>query len=167
MRSKERMSWKGGVIAGVAAGLVGAWVMNRFQDGLSALLQKDEKEPSHDDNATVRAASAISETLLDRPLQPEEKPRAGALVHYVFGSAVGAVSGGLAEAAPSAAGGWGLPFGTALWLGADEIAVPALGLSRPTTEFPASVHASTLAAHLVYGLTTDAVRRAIRFALSG
>jgi len=59
---------------------------------------------------------------------------------------------------------WGLgaPFGTALWLGADEVAVPAFHLAGPPWKTPASVHARALAAHLVYGLTTEGVRRLVR-----
>ena len=45
---------------------------------------------------------------------------------------------------------------------ADEVAVPALGFGPPPLETPASTHASALASHAVYGLTTDLVRRALR-----
>jgi putative membrane protein len=73
--------------------------------------------------------------------------------------------GALAELSPTVAAGAGVPFGAALWLAADELAVPALGLSKPLPEYPPSVHANALAAHLVYSLTTDLVRRAVRRAL--
>ena len=53
-------------------------------------------------------------------------------------------------------------FGTAVWLGADEVAVPAFRLSKPPTEYPVSVHAYAFMSHLVYGVTTDLVRRAVR-----
>jgi putative membrane protein len=59
----------------------------------------------------------------------------------------------------------GLPFGTALWLAGDEIAVPALGLSGNPLEYPVSSHLQALAAHCIYGVTTDLVRRAMRKAL--
>jgi putative membrane protein len=78
---------------------------------------------------------------------------------------MGAVYGGLTEALPRSAAGWGLPFGALLWLGADEIAVPSLGLSGSPADAPVSTHASALASHLVYGVTADAVRRAVRAAL--
>src|SRR5215831_9326800 len=53
----------------------------------------------------------------------------------------------------------------AVWLIADEIIVPALGLSKPPTKYPLSTHASSIASHLVYGMTTEIVRREIRRAL--
>ncbi len=56
----------------------------------------------------------------------------------------------------------GLPFGAAMWLGADEIGVPGLGLSRPSTEYPVSLHLNALAGHFVYGVTTELVRRGVR-----
>ena len=61
--------------------------------------------------------------------------------------------------------GEGLPFGAAVWVIADEGVVPALGLSRKSTDYPASIHAYSFASHLVYGLTTELVRRAVRKAL--
>ena len=94
-----------------------------------------------------------------------EKEIAGPAVHYAFGATMGAMYGVLAEVAPAVSAGWGMPFGTALWLAADEVAVPALGLSKSPTEYPASTHASALASHLVYGLSVDLVRRVFRSAL--
>jgi len=39
--------------------------------------------------------------------------------------------------------------------------VPALGLARNATSYPASVHARALASHLVYGAATDASFRVL------
>ena len=39
------------------------------------------------------------------------------------------------------------------------------GLSKLPTEYPLSVHAYAFASHLVFGLTTELVRRAVRNAL--
>ena len=91
-----------------------------------------------------------------------EKKVAGPTVHYAFGTITGGLYGAAAELAPIIRSGAGLPFGAVFWLAADEAAVPALGLSKPPTEYPLSTHASALASHFVYGLTTDIVRRAIR-----
>ena len=161
--------WKG-VVSGLVGGLVASWVMNQFQSGLSKLAQDGNGEAAQahpderdsGDDATQKAASSVTAAVLDRSLTKSEKQLAGPIVHYAFGSAMGALYGAAAEIAPPAASGLGLPFGTALWLGADEVAVPLLGLSQPPTDYPATVHASALASHLVYGLTTDLVRRAVR-----
>jgi uncharacterized membrane protein YagU involved in acid resistance len=50
----------------------------------------------------------------------------------------------------------------AVWLAADEITVPLLGLSGPPWESPPSVHARALGAHLVYGCATEGARRLLR-----
>jgi hypothetical protein len=54
-----------GVIAGVAAGLVASWVMNRFQAGLSAPQEErsdavEEQSDAQDENATVGGPPATS-----------------------------------------------------------------------------------------------------------
>jgi uncharacterized membrane protein YagU involved in acid resistance len=138
--------------------------MTRFQSAMAKSARDAESQPSQQsgDDATVKTANRISEGVAGRALTSEEKKVAGPLIHYVFGSAMGAVYGALAEAAPATTRGWGLPFGTALWLGADEVAVPALKLAKPPAEYAASTHASALAAHLVYGATAEGVRRAVR-----
>lgn len=87
-------------------------------------------------------------------------------MHYGFGTVTGAAYGVAAEVAPASAAGEGLPFGTFVWLTADEIAVPALGLSKPAGQYPVSTHVYALASHLVYGLTLELSRRAVRKLLS-
>ncbi len=156
----DRAAWKG-AIAGIAGGLLGAWVMNQFQ----AAPGSGSSQQRVDDDATVKAAEAVAEIAADRTLTREQKRAAGPAVHYAFGSTIGAAYGALAELTPRTAAGWGVPFGAAVWLGADELAVPALGLSKSPLAYPASTHASAFAAHLLYGVTADVTRRLVRAAL--
>ena len=171
---RDASLWKG-ALAGLLGGLVASWVMERFQSAVPAeafveLLGEDTADEGGGEDeagepATVRTAEAIAEGAFDHDLTEREKEVAGPAVHYAFGSSMGALYGATAEAWPEAAEGFGLPFGTVFWLVADEAAVPALGLSEPPTEHPPSVHVYALASHLVYGLTADLVRRAVRAAL--
>lgn len=69
-----------------------------------------------------------------------------------MGAVSGAVYGIAAEFAPAVTGGAGVPFGTAVWLVADDLAVPALGLSDSPPDYPASMHAYSLASH--FGVRT-------------
>lgn len=161
-------TWKGAV-AGAAGGLIASWVMNQFQSGVSKLSEEfvqDDARPKSggDEETTVKTAEAISEAAGHR-LTQQEKQVAAPLVHYAFGSTMGALYGIAAELNPHSGTGWGAPFGAALWLGADELAVPVLGLSGAPTDTPISTHASALAAHVVYGVTTEVVRRAVRSVL--
>jgi uncharacterized membrane protein YagU involved in acid resistance len=124
------------------------------------LLQRGNVEEQ--DNATERVASIISERFFDHRLTNREKEIAGAAVHYAFGMGSGALYGVLAEAAPQVTKGAGLPFGAFVWLTADEGMVPLLGLSKGPTAYPLSTHVYALVSHLVYGLTSEIVRRAVR-----
>lgn len=178
-KNHESNLWKG-LAAGAAGGLVASWTMNQFQalwsklakgiekpHGAQSMQQGSPPQPPNrnddeEDNATERVAAAISETVFDRELTESEKEKAGAVVHYGFGTSTGAVYGALAEVAPGVTLCNGLLFGTAVWVVADEAAVPALRLSKPPTEYPLSIHAYALSSHLVYGLTAEVVRRAAR-----
>jgi uncharacterized membrane protein YagU involved in acid resistance len=83
-------------------------------------------------------------------------------VHYGFGTLVGGLYGVVAEEVPTLAVAAGVPFATALWLAADEVAVPLLKLAPPPTQVPVQKHAAALGAHLVYGLVLEGVRRGLR-----
>ena len=152
-----------GAVAGLVGGIVGSLVMTGFQTLLSSL-SEEEKKPKRkkEEPANVKAAEEISEGLFDHKLKKSEKEPAGEAMHYAMGATSGLIYGIASEIAPVTTVGLGLPFGAAVWLVADDVVVPALGLAKPATEYPLSTHAYALSSHLVYGLTTDIVRRAVR-----
>ena len=128
-----------------------------------ALAQSQSPAEKEDqDDATVKTAKAISEGIFGHELTESEKKPAGAVVHYAFGTVTGGMYGAMAEMAPQVTTGAGVPFGAVFWLTADEMAVPLLGLAKGPAEYPVSTHVYSLASHLVYGLTTELSRRAIR-----
>ena len=165
-----------GMASGVLAGLAASWVMNQFQQMRpesqrdqqdNGKAQRDPQErkaklSSDDEPATVKTAQLISKRVFEHDLTPQEKQVAGPAVHYAYGAVVGGLYGGLAELLPGVSAGLGLPFGFALWLLGDEVAVPALGLAKPPLEHPPEVHADALAAHFMYGATTDLLRRVVK-----
>ena len=179
-----------GFVSGLLGGLAASWIMNQFQMSTSKLVQNKHKphggqsvqegSPQHgigaelqelgiddpDDNAAERTANIIAVKGFDRELSESEKHAGGEVSHYAFGATTGAIYGMAAEFVPEVTVGAGLPFGAAVWLVADEIVVPALGLSRGPKQIPLSKHSISLAAHLVYGVTTDIVRRVARNALN-
>lgn len=134
------------------------------QSANNAATNKNEE----DDNATTRVAGAVARAG-GKDLSPGQKKTGGAIVHYAFGTLVGAVYGMAAEL------GFrriqrntllsGVGFGAALFAGADEIAVPALRLSQPPSKVPVVDHLYGFASHLVYGTTAAAVCKAARKAL--
>jgi len=97
-----------------------------------------------------------------RKLNKQQKKEGGTVVHYAFGAVMGAVYGAAADVVPPVKSLAGLPYGAALSVGADEIALPVLGLSKKPTEYPLSRHLSGLGQHLVYGATVELVRRGMR-----
>jgi hypothetical protein len=180
MRNDDANVWKG-MVAGLAGGLIASWTMNQFQAAWTRMAEGAEKshgaqsmQPSdgskgeqggdvqEQDDATVETAKVISTKVFGHELQESEKESAGAAVHYAFGTVTGGLYGALAEVTPQVTAAAGLPFGAAFWLVADEITVPALGLSKGPTEYPVSTHAYALASHLVYGVTAELSRRAVR-----
>ena len=167
MRRKQKRV-AAGILAGMAGGLAGAWAMNQFQSVASEIKKKQEgrhpkpkQQQSSDDSddATMKTADRLYRAVEHHPLSKQQKEQWGPVIHYAFGAAMGAVYGGLVALVPAASAGFGTTFGAALFALADEAAVPALGLSKPPTQYPLSSHAMALASHLVWGTTTEAVRR--------
>ena len=156
------------VVAGLVGGLVASFAMEHFQRALSRVSEdmggasggggqqhrKPQSEP-----ATYKAADAATRAVTGRSLPREDRPTGGSIVHYAFGGAVGAIYGAAASQNEEVTAWGGIPFGATVWLIADEIGVPLAGLSKAPTEYPLSSHLSAFATHLVYGLTTESVRK--------
>ena len=170
--------WKG-LLAGAVGGLLASWAMNQSHalwrkigvalgvtsDAGEQDRQGGSKEEVHlpsSDDATANAATVISRRLFHHEPTRRERHLGGALVHYTFGAATGALYGSLGEVFPSVRVGKGTPYGAAVWLLSDEIMVPLLGLSKPPTAFPPAAHIAALASHLVYGLTLELARGSLR-----
>src|SRR5205823_15047630 len=117
-------------------------------------------QPESEDS-TEKVADTVAWLATGHHLSKEGKQKGGPIVHYAFGTLMGALYGVLAELSHSATAYAGTAFGTGLFLAADEIMVPALGLSKPPTQQHASDQLTHYAAHLVYGTTTELVRRCI------
>ncbi|MDQ3636015.1 MAG: DUF1440 domain-containing protein [Acidobacteriota bacterium] len=184
----ESNPWKG-LFAGVVGGLVGSLAMNLYQESISKFIigekrshgaqsfqkgspdhgagkmLKEKGKESSEDDAPERLANTISVGLFDHELTLREKQIAGTAFHYAYGTSMGAVYGIAAETSDKATIGAGMPYGFLIWLGADEGVVPLLGLSKSAEDYPFSVHAGACSSHLVYGLTTELVRNAVRKAI--
>ena len=168
-----------GLFAGAIGGLAGSVAMTVSQIAWSKASEAVKKahdgreesagtEPTQekDEDATIKAASKVA-SFAGHDLMREQKPKAGSFVHYGFGTAMGALYGTVMELAPRrfrtvhpALSGSG--FGSALFVGAHEIAVPALGLSGKPSEEPLSDHLREWTLHLVYGISGEMVRRSLR-----
>ncbi len=156
-----------GLVVGVASGLIASFVMEQFQAlwnlTSAKLIDPKPRPPGRPAKpATVKAADVIAQRVVGRRVRKKNQKLAGEAVHYAMGGTSGAIYGMLAEVAPLVTAGEGTAFGAVVWLAADEATVPALGLTKAPNRIPMATHVYGLASHLVYGVVTEAVRRAIR-----
>jgi hypothetical protein len=170
-----------GVLAGAAAGIVGALAMNQFQrvaarigggreaDDATLGLPRTGRGPqpaqavgNASDDAATRVAGAATTTVGIPLSSPRTKQMAGEFVHLAFGAVTGAVYGAAVELNPRMRAALGVPFGVAVWALADEGVVPALGLKRSPRESSPALHAYSFTSHVVYGTATELVRSALR-----
>jgi len=167
--TNAKRTWAG-LVTGVAGGLVGAFVMNRLSSLWSAAFNSfceaegSRRQPAignEDVEATRSAAQAISKHVFRKTLSEQEMTMAAPALHYGIGTLMGALYGIAAEWFPIVGAGRGTLYGGAVWLLADEIAMPALGLLGPLRKTPFSSQASALASHMSYGFATDFVRHLI------
>ena len=166
-----------GAVAGAIGGAAGAYTMELFQQWWNDMEQaaapkrrahaiKDgATDKAEDEPATVKAAERVAKKVLDTDLSDELKPAAGEAVHYTTGATIGAVYGFVAELLPPARMFNGLLMGTIVWWTADNMFVPAQRLGKKPERVPPSKHAYALASHLVYGFTTELVRRIVRLVI--
>ena len=167
-----------GIVAGAIAGVVGTWAMNEAQrlwtravDGPAPYSAggrhdaRDWQERSEHRNSNELAAQSMARCAMGRNLTRSELRVAAPLVHFTFGAAVAAIYGAYVERRQT--NGSGAAFGTTVWLAADEIAMPLLGLSDSTARRPLEMHLQAFVAHLVYGTVTEWTRRTLRARLGG
>lgn len=164
-----------GILAGVAGGLMASWLMNVWSEGpgkaLSDKLETPEEkkqlsQESDAEDATMKTADAIYSVLEGgQHLTHEQRETGGPIVHYAYGAIAGGLYGGLAEYLDVVKSGFGTTYAMALFVGGDLLAVPALHLSKPLSAYPLSSYANPFTAHMVYGISTEFVRRIVRLAL--
>jgi uncharacterized membrane protein YagU involved in acid resistance len=151
-----------GVLSGLVAGAAATAVMSMTYRALSRAVPVAAIGEQEQADRMENAAEVAGRAVLERPLTPVERYLGGTAVHYAFGMSMGALYGGLAELLPAVTVGSGTAFGAAVMAVADEVAVPALELSPAPAEPHPSTHAQSLVGHLVYGATTELLRRAVR-----
>lgn len=157
-----------GIAAGLAGGLVATLAMTEFQNIWSKAAEMtssnghSREQSSDEENPTGKTADAISNLAFGKNLSKQQKQKAGPFVHYTFGTLMGGVYGAAAELSPVLQKAAGLPFGTALFLGADELVLPVLKLTKGPAAYPVSRHIYGLSSHLVWAVTAELVRRVVR-----
>ena len=173
-----------GIATGITAGVAATLVMDQFLK-LASSTQKtvekhqklaagespwqvaneqaqEEQRAAQQEDSTEIVARKLALAVGKPILLKEDKKAAGQVVHYTFGTLMGIVYCVTSELIPEAAAGGGTAFGTLLFLGADEVAVPALRLSPPPSKTAPTDHLQHWAAHVVYGGSLELVRSLVR-----
>jgi hypothetical protein len=155
-----------GWVAGVVGGVVAAWTMTQCGTWRVRLAQTPNRGTAEvppvgpvtqDDRATAVFIRAAAHRVLKRRLTPSQLCRAIPIVRYGYGAVAGVAYGLLVDRVGGGVAA-GAAWGTALWIVGDRIALPAVaGPDNGQAE-----HAQAFTCHLVYGLTTEAVRRFVR-----
>lgn len=148
-----------GLASGLAAGLVGAWVMTEFQ---ALLARANITSGVSGRPSTEKAADRLSTFVSGRPVRRSMRPVAGEAVHYGFGGLVGGLYGLAADLDRRVTVGKGAAFGVAAATVVDETLVPAFGLGDPVWKAPVVSHPYSYASHLVFGASTEGARKFLR-----
>ncbi len=135
---------------GLVAGAIGTAVMT-VSSSIEAKLTK--REPS------TAPADAASKVLGYTPSTVEAKAKFSAIVHWTYGTALGAVRGVIGGA------GFRGPFGTAahfggVW-GSELVLLPKLDVAPPVNEWTRKDLAIDFFHHAVYAVSTGLVYRAL------
>lgn len=148
-----------GLASGLAAGLVAAYAMTRFQALVSEIKPGlgGTGTPS-----TEKAADRVSRLVTGKAVPRGRRPAAGEAVHYIVGSLVGGLYGLAAERQPKVTAGHGAVFGVTAASVLDETLVPLTGLGAPPTKAPLASHPYSYASHLVFGVVTEGARKLFR-----
>jgi uncharacterized membrane protein YagU involved in acid resistance len=170
-------------LAGMAGGVAGAWAMSAFSAGWEKLMPASAGRPQgrtinvaearqrrpapmhasqQEWDSTMNTATAVARKVLQRRLPQTQKERGAVAVHYAIGGVMGAGYAVVREYVPAVGAGAGAVFGAAMFVLAQEIGTPLMGLSKPVRDYSPAMQANSMGEHVAWGLTTETVRRALR-----
>lgn len=142
------------VLLGSSIGLVSTWIMTKAQTQMQKLTaNKEEGKGKSEDPSTVKLANKASCLTLNHPVPEDKKSLAGNIVHYSFGTSMGLIFSFLQSGKSSNLLLRGISFGGIVWVIADNVLVPLMGLSKSPTKYSLKSHLYALGAHLIYGGT--------------
>ena len=164
-------------LAGIAGGLAGGLAMNLFSRAVVAAagreapdaapgpdrvgrgMQPPQAQGRAEDDAAVRTGAAAVRVVTGREPGRRTRLAAGVAAHYAFAATAGAIYGCLASRVGIVSAARGALYGAAVWVIADEMVTPALGLARPRRSQSKVLQAYSLAGHLIYGAVLEGVVR--------
>ncbi len=154
MNKSRDISLLKGLLAGVAGGLAGSAAKIVAEKLFPPRTQGQPEPPAL---VVERVAHAAGE----EPSETTKKVGSQG-IHWGFGTMLGGVYGVAAELTPKVTSWRGSVFGLTVNRLAHKGLLPGLDLVEPVPEQPAQERVSEWVSHVVYGVTTDLVRRAVR-----
>ncbi len=148
---RQRPNLIKGFVAGALAGLIGAGFKLVCEMIISPRPAGRESPP------VIMIANMRGEPMYER-----EKPFAIHGIHWSFAAVVSGLYGALAEYIPLVKAGRGAAYGFLLWFVGHELALPALELSPPAQELPASEQINESVTHTMFGMVVEAARGWLR-----
>jgi len=157
MARKQKQQRQRSVVKGVLAGLAGGIA------GAAAKSVAEKVFPPR--NAGQTPPAVLAEEAAGHPLNERQQTVAIQGIHWAFGALAGAVYGAAVEMEPKASAWRGAVFGLTLNRLTHESILPRMGLTGPAALQPTQERLSEWVTHVVYGVTTDTVRRMVRRSL--
>jgi hypothetical protein len=162
-------------LAGAAGGAAGTFAMDSYLRAMKSLLpdgnQGKRKEHmvsligrKHEkgESSTAALGRMMYEAATGGRPSDQTRKTLSTAVHWGYGIDLGGAYGAFRGRKPKLDVLGGLVYGAGLWVLGDEIAVPLLGLAEGPRAHPKKIHAESLGAHLVYGITTAVATQLLR-----
>lgn len=164
----------GGVAAGMIAGVVAMWVLDKYQQGaLEAtrrvegatgadpfLSRQQEEQLQEQHRAHADTARRITKSATGKKLSRAQQQNGAMVVRYAAGALAGAAYGLTAEFLPAVRRWYGMGYSKAIFLGGTEPLLPWLGLGSGQK---VQVTPAGLPAPLIFGAALETTRRFLRW----
>jgi hypothetical protein len=163
-----------GLVMGIFGGLIGAYVMLRYQREVLPMLFPDDPYPASGDDPAVdhalpgrlyqpgetayEAGGRFVASLLQAESTPQDRQRLGDLAHWAIGLFLGITYGATRTSTLPRDFAGGFFYGIRIWLG-DEIIFPLLGLRTSPKHFTRKQHFALLTTYWVYSFVTTNTTR--------
>jgi putative membrane protein len=153
-RNPRKISLIKGLLAGIAGGLAGS----------AAKILAEKLVPPRTQGQTPPPVLVVERAVHAAGEDPgvSAKDAAAQGIHWGFGTMIGGVYGVAAELSPRVTSWQGSVFGLTVNRLAHKGLLPGLDLVEPVAEQPAQERISEWVSHVIYGVTTEVVRRAVR-----
>lgn len=138
------------LLSGLVAGFTATIPMTKAMEWMHRRLPRTQRYPLPPRHITMGVAEAVG---IKQQMDEEERATVTLASHFAFGAVSGAIYGAVSEKIPGHPALKGMVFGLIVWSNSYLVGLPAVGLLRPATQYPARRNALMLVAHVVWGVS--------------